>query len=58
MNNLLDFLKKHSDIDAAFIKDFIDISEGDKTHDPFKIDLDVMTKWLDTRKGDLKDKIY
>jgi hypothetical protein len=57
MESLLDFLKKYSDVDTAFIGDFIDIQNGDKTHEPFKIDLDVVAKWLNTRKDDLKDTL-
>jgi len=57
MESLLDFLKKYSDIDIEFIKYFIRIQEGDKTHDPFKIDLDVISKWLNTPKGNLKDTL-
>jgi phage anti-repressor protein len=54
MSSLLDFLKKYSDVDVKFIEDFIKIQEGDKTHDPFKIDLEVMAKWFKTRKEDIK----
>ena len=54
MDTLLDFLKKHSDVDTGFIKDFIAIQNGDKTHAPFNIDLDVVTKWLNAVKGNLK----
>ena len=57
MEELLDFLKKYSDIDVEFIRDFIRIRQGDKTHDPFRIDLDIMTKWLNSRKADLKSTL-
>ena len=54
MESLLDFLKKYSDVDIPFIKDFIKIQEGDTTHEPFKIDLEIMAKWLKSRKDALK----
>jgi len=54
MKSLLNFLKKYSDIDAGFIEEFLDIREGDKTHDPFRVDLDIVTKWLKTDKDNLK----
>jgi len=54
MNTLLGFLKKHSDIDIDFIRDFIAIQDGDKTHAPFNMDLDMIAKWLDSTKGKIK----
>lgn len=57
MDPLLEFLKKHSSVDIDFIEDFLKISEGDRTHDPFKIDLDIMAKWLNSTKGHLKDTL-
>lgn len=54
MNSLLEFLKKYSDVDIPFIQDFVAVQEGDKTHAPFKIDLEMMAKWLKTLKGALK----
>ena len=57
MESLLDFLKKYSDVDITFIRDFIEIQNGDKTHEPFKIDLDVITKWLDARKDHIKETL-
>ena len=50
----LDFLKKYSDIDVEFIGEFLDIRQGDKTHDPFRIDLNIVTKWLKSNKNKLK----
>lgn len=57
MESLLDFLKKYSDVDIEFIRDFLAIQNGDTTHDPFKIDLDIVTKWLNSRKHDLKNTL-
>lgn len=57
MQQLLNFLKKYSDVDVTFIRDFIKIQEHDKTHEPFKVDLDVMSRWLDARKGKLKETL-
>lgn len=54
MEQLLPFLRKYSDVDIAFIKDFIAIQNSDKTHAPFNIDLNMVAKWLDTLKGNLK----
>lgn len=57
METLLNFLKKYSDVDIAFIEDFIAIQEGDKTHEPYKIDLEFIAKWLNTKKGKLKETL-
>jgi hypothetical protein len=57
METLLDFLKTYSDVDIKFIQDFMHIREGDKTHDPFRIDIEIMAKWLDTRKDTIKDTL-
>lgn len=57
MNDLLNFLKIHSDVDIPFIEDFVAIQKGDQTHAPFKIDLEIMAKWLSTSKGHLKETL-
>ena len=44
MESLLDFCKKYSDVDIKFIRDFIRIQQGDKARDPFKINLEIVTK--------------
>lgn len=54
MEELLPFLKKYSDVDVDFIKKFIEIRNGDNTHAPFTIDLDMVADWLKTEKGKLK----
>ena len=54
MDELINFLSRYSDIDVPFIKDFIQIREGDKLHYPFTIDLDIIVGWLKTNKWKLK----
>ena len=54
---LLDFLKKYSDVDIDFIKEFVTIQEQDHVHVPFTIDLEIVAKWLKTKKGILKDTL-
>lgn len=53
-NGIVTGLKKYSDVDIRFIKEFLDIRQGDKTHDPFRIDLDIISEWLKTSKDKLK----
>lgn len=57
MNDLLNFLKIHSDVDIPFIEDFVAIQKGDQTHAPFKIDLEIMAKWLRTFKRNISSFI-
>lgn len=54
MKELLEFLKKHSDVDIQFIEQFMKIREGDNLHYPFSIDLDVVIEWLKATKGKMK----
>lgn len=54
MEGLLDFLQKYSDVDIAFIGNFLEIRQGDHTYAPFSIDLDIVANWLKTEKGKLK----
>ena len=54
---LLDFLKKYSDVDLNFIKEFIEIQEADYTHAPFNIDIELVAKWLKSKKGKLKETL-
>lgn len=42
---------------TEFIKQFIDIQKGDNIHAPFSIDLDIVARWLKTKKGKLKQTI-
>ena len=57
MDQLLPFLKKYSDIDIDFIEQFIQIKQGDNLYAPFTIDLDIVAKWLKTRKRKLKETL-
>ncbi len=54
MEDLLLFLKKYSDVDTDFIKNFIDIRNNKNSHFPFSIDLDIVVEWLKTNKHKLK----
>lgn len=56
---LQDFLLTHSQIDANFIADFFMIQNIGKNsqHKPFIIKLDLIAKWLETRKSDLKETL-
>jgi len=54
---LLEFLKKYSDIDIEFIKEFIEIQEADHVHEPFSIDLEIVAKWLNSSKKELSKTI-
>ena len=54
--NLIEFLKKYSTINNNFIDDFFslyDINDKDK----FIINLDKVSRWLNARKGHLKDTL-
>lgn len=57
MEPLLNFLKKYSDVEIQFIRDFMNIQESDRIRYPFNIDLEIVAKWLQTRKGDLKETL-
>ena len=53
---LIDFLKKYTKISNEFIDDFFGLyNEKDKFN--FCIDLNVISKWMDTRKSDLKETL-
>lgn len=52
--DLLLFLKKYSDINISYIRDFLRIRNGNKLYYPFKINLDIVARWLDTKKGRIK----
>jgi hypothetical protein len=54
MEELLPFLKKYSDVDIEFIEQFIEIRKGDNLHAPFTLDLNIISEWLKTTKGNLK----
>jgi phage anti-repressor protein len=53
---LLEFLKKYSKISDKFIDDFFEFVKVDDRFSP-NIDLDKITLWLNTKKGDLKETL-
>ena len=53
---LIDFLKKYTKINNDFIDDFFGLyDEKDKFN--FCIDLDIISKWMNTKKSDLKETL-
>lgn len=54
-----DFLLSHSKIDKSFIYDFFMLQKISKNNNtaPFIMDLDLISRWLDARKGDIKDTL-
>ena len=56
MSNIKEFLKKYSSIPNAFIDDFHSVYDR-SVNDEFKINLNVVVKWLQCRKGDLKNTL-
>lgn len=53
-----DFLKKFSALNNSFIEDFHSIYELDETNsNDYIINLDIISKWLDTTKGKLKETL-
>lgn len=58
--NSVNFLKKYSTIPNHFIDDFYQIFDVDNSNNingKFKIDLDLCAKWLNSRKGNIKDTL-
>lgn len=52
------FLKKYSLLSNHFIEDFYNIYDFDKNnHRDFTIDLEIIAKWLGTKKGKLKETL-
>lgn len=54
--DLRDFLKKYSTVPNKFIDSFYEI-QTNNMDTKFKMDLDMITKWLDTKKGSLKETL-
>ena len=53
---LIEFLKKYTKINNEFIDDFFGLyDEKDKFN--FCIDIDIISKWMNTRKSDLKETL-
>jgi phage anti-repressor protein len=55
--SLQDYLKKTSSISTAFIDDFFSLYDRNTTSTDFVIDLDVISKWLLSKKYHLKDTL-
>ncbi len=55
--SLQDYLKKTSSINATFIDDFFSLYDRNTTSTDFVIDLDVISKWLSSKKYHLKDTL-
>ena len=56
---LEDFLLSHSTINQFFIYEFFSIQKigKDSKNKPFIMDLEIVARWLDTTKGDLKETL-
>ena len=54
--NLIDFLKTYSKISNKFIDDFFSLYDLDNKN-IFIINLENISKWLETKKGDLKETL-
>ena len=53
-----DFLKKYSNLNDEFIDDFNNIYEfNENNNNDYLIDLDIVSKWLETRKRKLKETL-
>jgi hypothetical protein len=59
LKDLETFLINHSKINKKFIIDFFEFQKTGtyKIHAPFVIDLDDVTYWLDSIKGNLKNTL-
>ena len=53
-----DFLKKYSTLSNKFIEDFYNIYDyNEYNNDDFILNLDIISKWLETRKRKLKETL-
>lgn len=57
MEPLQSYLKKFSVISSKFIDDFFSLYQYNTKDTEFVIDLDVLVKWLDTRKSTIKETL-
>ena len=57
MISLQDYLKKYSTISNQFIDDFFGLYDSKTKTSDYVLDLDVITKWLKSRKSDLKETL-
>jgi hypothetical protein len=54
--NLVDFLKTHTKINNEFIDDFFSLYDSKDKYN-FSINIDVIAKWFNMRKGHIKDTL-
>ena len=54
---LKEFLKKYSTVPNTFLDEFYDMQITNNVSTDFKIDLDILSKWLDARKDHLKETL-
>ncbi len=54
--NLVDFLKTHTKINNQFIDDFFSLYDSKDKYN-FSINIDVIAKWFNMRKGHIKDTL-
>jgi phage anti-repressor protein len=57
MISLQEYLKKYSTISSKFIDDFFSLYDGETNTDDYVINLDILAKWLKSRKDNLKDTL-
>lgn len=57
MESLQSYLKKFSVISTKFIDDFFSLYQYNTKDTEFVIDLEVLVKWLDVRKGTIKETL-
>ena len=56
--DIREFLKKFSTLNNDFIDDFYNIYDPDsKTYNDFSIDIEIVSKWLNSKKGKLKETL-
>ena len=56
-SQIMSFIKSKNIIPSKFIDDFYKIYDFENTNEDFIIDLEVISKWLGTEKGKLKETL-
>ena len=56
-DTLIDYIKNESNVPQEFIDDFFSLYQYNTKDTEFVIDLDVLVKWLDTRKSTIKETL-
>ena len=54
---LKDYLKKYSTINSKFIDDFFDLYNYETTQNDFVININIISKWLKSTKGHIKETL-